>query len=115
MVDTLLQAGADPRLRDHEYQCTPRAFGICVAASWGIVPILNRVLEMDASIVNILEGRGTPLHEAARVGHAKIVEALLCAGADASIRDTKKISPLELAREGKHETVIQLLQPGTES
>jgi ankyrin repeat protein len=109
VVDLLLRAGADPTLRDEDYLCTPRAFGICVASSWGFPAIFDRVLRMDPSAVNILEGRGAPLHEAARAGHAHLVQSLLAAGADPSLRDPEGRTALDLAQAGNHDAVIAIL------
>lgn len=110
VVDLLLQAGADPTLRDYDYDCTPRAFGICVAANWGFPPLLARTLALDPSTVNIFEGRGTPLHEAARAGHSRLVETLLAAGADPSLRDRAGKTPLDLAAEGRHDGTVEILR-----
>lgn len=110
VVKLLLQAGADPTLRDQEYNCTPRAFGICVAAGWGFPRIFERVLHMDPKAVNILEGRATPLHEAAREGHKEIVAALLAAGADPSLHDSEGRTALDLARLGNQESVVEILE-----
>ena len=109
VVKLLLEAGADPTARDHEYDCTPRAFGICVAASWGFAGIFERVLRMDPTAVNILEGRATPLHEAAREGHKAIVEALLASGADPSIQDSQGRTALDLAQLGDHQSIVEIL------
>ena len=70
----LLAAGADPDARDDVMHATPRAFGICVPASWGHMTFLKRRLREDSSAANLLEGRGTPLHEAARSGHIGIAK-----------------------------------------
>ena len=110
VVQLLLQAGADPTLRDSEYHCTPKAFGICVASNWGFDGVFDRVLRMDPTAVNILEGRGAPLHEAARAGHLRIVQALLAAGADPSIRDPEGRTALDLARAHNQAAVIELLR-----
>ena len=110
IVDLLLRAGADPTLRDYEMQCTPRAFGVCVASLWGFPVLLHRVLQMDSSVVNIFEGRGTPLHEAVRGGNPRIVQTLLLAGADPSIRDLEGNTSLDLAKAGKHADVVEVLE-----
>lgn len=115
VVKLLLQAGADPTARDDEYDCTPRAFGICVAASWGFEGIFERVLRMDPKVINILEGRGTPLHEAARAGNAAIVDALLAAGADPSIHDAEGRTALDLARLGNYEGIVRILESESKS
>lgn len=110
IVALLLAAGADPEARDPEYGCTPRAFGITVAASWGILPIVGAILKEDLSLARIVDGRGTPLHEAAREGHDKVVQVLLALGADRSIRDRDGKTPLDLAAEGGHEAAAGLLR-----
>lgn len=109
-VELLLRAGADPTPRDYDYNCTPRAFGICVAANWGFPPLLERTLRMDPSVVNIFEGRGTPLHEAARAGHSRLAATLLAAGADPSIRDRAGKTPLDLAAEAGYGETVEILR-----
>ena len=81
-----------------------------MASSWGIAPIFIRVIQMDPSVVNIFEGRGTPLHETARAGNVRFAEALIRAGADPSIRDADGKTPLDYARESKCDPIIELLQ-----
>jgi ankyrin repeat protein len=110
VVEMLLAAGADPDARDPEYGCTPRAFGITVAASWGILPIVVGILQADPSLARVVDGRGTPLHEAAREGHDKVVQVLLALGADRQVRDRDGKSPLDLATEAGHEAVVALLR-----
>jgi ankyrin repeat protein len=110
VIEMLLAAGADPGLRDPEYGCTPRGFGLCLAASWGFPGILRRVLGNDLGNVNLLDGRGTALHEAARAGHGTIVDALLRVGADRTIRDREGKTPLDLAEAGGHQAVVDRLR-----
>lgn len=112
VIGMLQAAGGDPEALDDVYSCTPRAFGICVASSWGIARIVQRSLQMDGTLANILGGRGTPLHEAARAGHAPIVVMLLLAGADATARDTDGRTAAQVARAAKHSNVARLLTPG---
>jgi ankyrin repeat protein len=98
-VDLLLRAGADPTLRDGFLRCTPRAFGICLPASWGWTAKVRQRLAEDHALAGILDGRGAPLHEAAREGHAEIVDLLLEAGADPRQRDGDGKTPRDLALE----------------
>jgi ankyrin repeat protein len=98
-VDLLLRAGADPAARDGFLRCTPRAFGICLAASWGWAAKVRQLLAGDRALAGILDGRGAPLHEAAREGHVEIVDLLLEAGADPRQRDGDGKTPGDLARE----------------
>jgi ankyrin repeat protein len=70
---------------------------------------------MDPKVVNILEGRATPLHEAAREGHEAIVRALLAAGADPAIRDSLGRTALDLAEVGNHKSIVKILEPITNS
>ena len=98
-VDRLLSAGADPAARDGFLRCTPRAFGICLAASWGWGAKVRQRLAEDRTLAGILDGRGAPLHEAAREGHAQVVDLLLEAGADPRQRDGDGKTPGDLARE----------------
>jgi len=109
-IQSLLAAGADPAARDDTYRCTPRAFGICVAAHWGRMTLLKRSLRLDPTLVNILDGRATPLHEAARAGNAGIIRALLKAGADPTLKDHDGLTPLELAAQQGHVAVVPLLK-----
>ena len=50
-------------------------------------------------LADIMDGRGSPLREAARKGHLDIVKRLLDAGADARRRNADGKTPLDLARE----------------
>jgi ankyrin repeat protein len=109
VIHLLLAAGADPTLRDHEYRCTPRAFGICVAASWGFMSVFIGVLKCDPGAINLLDGRGTALHEAARAGQVAVAKILLQVGADRSIRDPEGKTALELAEASGHDEVARLL------
>lgn len=111
IVEMLLSAGADPGARDLTLDCTPRAFGICVSASWGIANLVYARLEDDPTLVNVLEGRGTPLHEAAREGHEAIVRLLLACRADPTLRDREGKTPLDLALAAGHESLRALLEP----
>ena len=108
VIQLLLKAGADAEARDHVMHATPRAFAVCVPASWGIMAALQRRLAADPGAVNLLDGRGTALHEAARAGQLASAKALLEAGADPSIRDADGKTPLDLVDAGKHADLAAL-------
>jgi ankyrin repeat protein len=110
VVAMLSRAGADPALRDAEFNCTPRAFGISVVANWGIVPLVKRALQSDPSLANVHDGRGTPLHEAARSGALEVVRILLKAGAVPTVRDSNGQTPLDLALAHEHDELAQALR-----
>jgi ankyrin repeat protein len=99
VVALLLATGADPTLRDPVLGCTPEAFGICVAASWGWVSKVRQRLAEDPDLANAMSVRGGPLHEAARAGALETVKMLLGAGADPGRRNEEGKTALDLARE----------------
>ena len=99
VVALLLAAGADPTLRDPVLGCTPEAFGICVAASWGWVSKVRQRLAEDRRLANAGSARGGPLHEAARAGVLEAVKLLVAAGADPARRSAEGKTALDLARE----------------
>jgi hypothetical protein len=97
IVEMLVKAGADAGALDDTFECTPRAFAICMPARLGNVPLVVERLRDDRSLATINEGRGTPLHEAARAGNQAIVRLLLAAGADPTARDSAFRTPGDLA------------------
>lgn len=109
VIRLLRDAGADDALRDDVMKATPRAFGICVPANWGLMTLLKRHLRTDPTLVNLMDGRGAPLHEAARGGQAGATRALLKAGADPSLVDRDGKTALRIAEEGKREDVVAIL------
>ena len=113
VIAMLTAAGADQAARDDVMRATPRAFGICVPASWGHITWLKRAIARDKSLANCFDARGTPLHEAARNGQAGSVRLLLKAGADPATRDADGKTPHDLAREKNHEAVAKLLNVST--
>ncbi len=110
VIGQLLEAGADPTARDATLHCTPRAFGVAVAASWGFDFIVRRLLADDPQLANAVDSHTSPLHEAGRGGHSQVVRLLLENGANPDVRDGDGKTPLEIAVARGHETIVQLVQ-----
>ncbi|KAI0687774.1 ankyrin repeat-containing domain protein [Cytidiella melzeri] len=81
-------------------------------ARTGDVEGLKAFMSSHPSInVNAKDEYGyTPLHLASDRGHGAVVEALLSAGADTSIRDEDDFTALELARVAEHDDVAAILE-----
>ena len=109
VVEQLLQAGADPTLHDDVLKCTPRAFGIAVAANWGFGFIVAKLITTDPALVNAVDRHTSPLHEAARGGHTRVVELLLQHHADPNFRDSSGKSAGDVASQLGHAEVGELL------
>ncbi|HWN90691.1 MAG TPA: ankyrin repeat domain-containing protein, partial [Verrucomicrobiae bacterium] len=99
VIEALLQAGADPTLRDDVLRCTPRTFGICWPASEGWVSKVRQRLADDSALVNIMDAGHAPLHLAAKDGHLGVVKLLIEAGADVNLRSAEGKTALDLAGE----------------
>jgi ankyrin repeat protein len=95
----LVQHGADPTARDPVLGCTPDAFGISFAASWGWVSKVRQLLARDGTLIGAASARGGPLHEAAWGGALEAAKLLVEAGADPGRRNAEGQTPLDLARE----------------
>ncbi|XP_045679794.1 60 kDa lysophospholipase isoform X2 [Phyllostomus hastatus] len=82
----------------------------CAAAHAGDVEALRALAELGSDLsLQDFSGQ-TPLHVAARRGHAGVVTMLLQRGVDVSARDEDGCSPLLLAVRGRHLGVIGLLR-----
>jgi ankyrin repeat protein len=110
VVELLEQHGADPMARDTGLGCTPRSFGICVPANWGLTFLVRVRLDQDPALVNIMDGRTSPLHEAARNNHAEIVRLLLDRGAKPALTNGDGKTPSELAAENGHTAIAEMLR-----
>jgi len=99
VIEALLQAGADPTLRDGVLRCTPKTFGICWPASEGWVSKVRQRLADDPTLVDIMDAGRAPLHLAAKGGHLGVVKLLIEAGANVNLRDAEGKTALDLAGE----------------
>src|SRR5262249_44867502 len=70
-----------------------------------------RVLLASGAAAHVASGptRGTPLHQAARRGHASVAEALLDHGASIDSRDAKGQTPLRRAVNCRQIEIVRLL------
>jgi ankyrin repeat protein len=110
VVDLLEHAGANTSARDDNLGCTPRSFGICVAANWGFEFLVRARLTDDPTLVNIMDGRTSPLHEAARNNRVEVVRLLLDHGASPALTNGDGKTPVELATELGHIAVADMLR-----
>ena len=52
----------------------------------------------------------TPLHEAARIGHPKVVAILLAAGADPNARTRSGETPMWFVEQGRNPEILEALR-----
>jgi ankyrin repeat protein len=109
-IDLLAQSGADPTARDASLGCTPQSFGICVAVNWGFEFLVRARLAEDPTLATIMDGRTSPLHEAARNNRVGIVRLLFASGANPLQPNGDNKTPLDLATEEGHTAVAELLR-----
>lgn len=110
VIELILQAGLDPLAKDDTLKVTPRAFGICIPANWGIPELVIRQLKRDPTLIHLQGEVTTALHEAARQGHLSIVQLLLASGADRAIKNADDKTAGELAKEKGHSHIVELLR-----
>src|SRR5207247_7722165 len=76
-------------------------------------PDCSRLLLDAGADVNAQQGDGfTPLMEAAQVGDVELARMYLDAGADRGISRADGTTPASLARDGRHDAVLELLRGG---
>ena len=71
---------------------------------------LNLLIANGANVDAQTEFKFTALHCACNTGQASIIESLLKAGADASIKDENGRTALDLAKRGNHTECIKLME-----
>jgi len=109
-----LASGADP----NSVEAKSGRTALHKAAFWGHIQATNFMLkECKVKIVNAQDYNGdTPLHDAARFGHSDVVEALIGAGAQASIKNTEGKDVSDVANDyDKHEIVALIDRLGGKS
>ncbi len=110
VVKTLLAAGAAL----HHRWC-PNSSALHEAASRGHVPVLQAILDHGAENVNNSThwGGGTALHSAAENDQLGAIDALVEAGADVEMTNTRGSTPLSVAaRKSKWKAMAALLRQG---
>jgi ankyrin repeat protein len=118
MVDLLLAYGADLNAVDDEYEAKPLAWAnekghveltqylyergtevdLNLAAACGLLDRVQALLALETPL-NVLNGFGAPLHEAAVWGQLEVAELLLLHGANVQLPNCEGLTPLALARE----------------
>ncbi|XP_066951014.1 transient receptor potential cation channel subfamily A member 1 homolog isoform X3 [Macrobrachium rosenbergii] len=94
MVEKLLKCGADVNMVDDDNQQTP----LHVAAYVGNTVVLQELLNAKPRDINALDiSTLSPLHLAAEKGNRDCCEILLASGANCSVRNKHKETPLMLA------------------
>jgi uncharacterized protein len=95
----------------HRFSRNPlhnQALHACMALSQNCETV--RLLIEQGADVNMAQAGGyTPLHQAAANGRADLVEILLEAGANPGLLCHQGKSPMDYARERKHDAVVQVL------
>ena len=89
---------------------SPETDALFRAVYSGSPDTVRAVLNSPNVDVNAIDARGnTPLIEAARLGHDKVVTVLLLAHADPSIKNNEGKTALMLAAEGRHDETVRVL------
>ena len=83
---------------------------LCRAAQFGLKNVVRKLLRSGASLeAAVTFHKLTPMHLAARHGHAEVVRVLLEEGAKLTATDEEGRTPLHIASKYSHPTVLSLL------
>jgi len=107
-ANLLLSRGADPDLAARNPM---KVRAIHAASASGSVSIVRALLEAGADVNAPQEKGFTPLHEAASTGNLELLRILLAHGAKRDLPTEDGRTALDLARDGNHEAVVELLSP----
>lgn len=89
----LIAAGANPNVRDAQYQETP----LHIAAGYGYTDFANLLLSKGADINAIDSAGDTPLYYAAMDGRTDVIPSLVKSGADLNLVNKQGKTPYEYA------------------
>jgi ankyrin repeat protein len=105
VVKALIQAGADVNAGGLNGGVTP----LLLAAGYGHVHTVRALLGAGAE-VNATASGITALRIAAAMGNVLMIKDLIAAGARINDRDPQGRTALTLARQGKHQEIVTILQ-----
>ncbi|HEY7699288.1 MAG TPA: ankyrin repeat domain-containing protein [Vicinamibacteria bacterium] len=105
-VRLLLARGANPNLSARNAM---RVAAIHAACAAGSLPIVLALIEAGADVNRVQQAGFTPLHAAAMSGRLDLARLLLDHGADPSAKADDGRDALALAREAKHQGLVDLL------
>jgi ankyrin repeat protein len=105
-VALLQQAGATGNVDEARVRTT----AILRAAQRGNVERVQQLLQMGVSARTANDYGVTPLHEAARIGHPKVVAVLLAAGADPNARTRAGETPMWFVEQGRNPEILNALR-----
>ena len=89
---------------------TALIYTACNRVATNELDCLNLLIANGANVDAQNEFKSTALHCAALTGQASMIESLLKAGADASIKDENGRTALDLAERGNHTECIKLMK-----
>ena len=129
VVRRLLDHGADPGVRDGQYQATAIGWArqsghddlareiaarhppdVTDAADLGMTDRVRQLVDEDPSLVSGPDGKGAPLRIAAHRGHAGLVDLLVERGADPTLPNDLGKDAIAYAREAGHAELARWLE-----
>lgn len=102
----ILSYGADPNIQNWKNRTA-----ICYAARYANIDLVNLLISHKATVNPIGDPEEcSPLLAAVAEGHSDIVEQLLLAGADATVKTTSGKSCIDIAMENEHGEIARILR-----